>query len=232
MLLNKDFLSINIPCLEQLHNLSGAQRLRTFSTLRCEASRLFSCCSSSSSSSSRSARRTQTPRESWGFFLLLKPLSRVGVEEFCFIRPSRSPPFNASTMTVMMRGFVLFVCLFFTAVQSITCEDNRIDARKKHENDAAHHGHAMATGVWSQEKPKRLFARTRYMSQQRHHLLRPKPKPEAISPVQTPVRRCAGLTESCSPLTPCCDACTSCHCRLFNTICHCWRLGHLCPKKI
>jgi len=62
-------------------------------------------------------------------------------------------------------------------------------------------------------------------------LQRPKPKPEAFSPAQTPARRCAGLMESCSSLTPCCDPCASCHCRLFNTICHCWRLGHLCPKK-
>ncbi|XP_016377147.1 agouti-signaling protein-like [Sinocyclocheilus rhinocerous] len=128
--------------------------------------------------------------------------------------------------TAMMKGFVLFVCLFFTVVQSITCEANRIDARKKHENDVAHHSSATTAGAWN-PKPKRLFARTRYLSQQRHHVVRPKPRSEAVSPA----RRCAGLMESCSSLTPCCDPCASCHCRLFNTICHCWRLGHLCPKK-
>uniref|UniRef100_A0A8C1TVY2 Agouti-signaling protein-like n=1 Tax=Cyprinus carpio TaxID=7962 RepID=A0A8C1TVY2_CYPCA len=71
----------------------------------------------------------------------------------------------------MMKRFVLFVCLFFTVVQSITCEANRIDARKKHENDVAHHSSATTAGAWSQEKPKRLFARTRYLSQQRHHVV-------------------------------------------------------------
>ncbi|XP_056328100.1 agouti-signaling protein 2b [Danio aesculapii] len=133
--------------------------------------------------------------------------------------------------TAVLKGFVLFICLFFTVVQSISCEASKIESRKKHENDVAHQGSAMTTGVWNQEKPKRLFARTRYLSQQRHHGARPKPRPEAVSPAQTPARRCAGLTESCSSLTPCCDPCASCHCRLFNTICHCWRLGHLCPKK-
>ncbi|KAA0718925.1 hypothetical protein E1301_Tti007758 [Triplophysa tibetana] len=125
-----------------------------------------------------------------------------------------------------MRGF-LIICLFFSAVHSIICETNRTDVRKKHENDAATHSSAITTGVWNQEKPKRLFSRTRFLSQ-RHH---PKPRPEALSAVQTPARRCGGLMENCSSVTPCCDPCASCHCRLFNTICHCWRLGQPCLKK-
>ncbi|XP_065122044.1 agouti-signaling protein 2b [Paramisgurnus dabryanus] len=127
-----------------------------------------------------------------------------------------------------MKGFLMFIFLFLAAIQCIIGEANRIDVRKKHENDAASH---ITTGVWNQEKPKRLFSRTRYLSQQRHHVVRTKPRPEAPSPVQTPARRCGGLMESCSSLTPCCDPCASCHCRLFNTICHCWRLGPFCPKK-
>ncbi|XP_051985113.1 agouti-signaling protein-like [Xyrauchen texanus] len=132
--------------------------------------------------------------------------------------------------TVMMRGFLFFICLVFTAVQSITGERNRIDVPKNHENDVAHHS-STNTRVWNQEKPTRLFARTHYLFQQRHHVVKPKPRPEAVPPAQTPARRCAGLMESCSSVTPCCDPCASCHCRLFNTICHCWRLVHLCPKK-
>uniref|UniRef100_A0A3B4A2M8 Agouti domain-containing protein n=1 Tax=Periophthalmus magnuspinnatus TaxID=409849 RepID=A0A3B4A2M8_9GOBI len=44
-------------------------------------------------------------------------------------------------------------------------------------------------------------------------------------------RRCSRLMESCSSWTLCCDPCASCHCRLFNTICHCWRTNPLCLKR-
>uniref|UniRef100_A0A665THM1 Agouti domain-containing protein n=1 Tax=Echeneis naucrates TaxID=173247 RepID=A0A665THM1_ECHNA len=47
----------------------------------------------------------------------------------------------------------------------------------------------------------------------------------------TSVRHCGQLMESCSSRVPCCDPCASCRCRLFNTICQCWRLNHLCFKK-
>ncbi|XP_053350913.1 agouti-related protein-like [Clarias gariepinus] len=45
--------------------------------------------------------------------------------------------------------------------------------------------------------------------------------------------RCSRLKESCTPdsHSRCCDPCASCHCRLFNTICRCWKLGHHCQKK-
>ncbi|TKS80114.1 Agouti-related protein [Collichthys lucidus] len=49
------------------------------------------------------------------------------------------------------------------------------------------------------------------------------------SSLMTPARRCGRLMESCSSNIPCCDPCASCRCRLFNTICHCWRM--LCLKK-
>lgn len=55
-------------------------------------------------------------------------------------------PFDRQMTTAMMKGFVLSICLFFTVVQSITCEANRIEARKKHENDVAHHSSAITTG--------------------------------------------------------------------------------------
>lgn len=54
-------------------------------------------------------------------------------------------PLDRKMTTAMMKGFVLFVCLFFTVVQSIACEAN-IDARRKHENDVAHHRSAITTG--------------------------------------------------------------------------------------
>uniref|UniRef100_A0A8B9HX25 Agouti signaling protein, nonagouti homolog (mouse) 2b n=1 Tax=Astyanax mexicanus TaxID=7994 RepID=A0A8B9HX25_ASTMX len=84
------------------------------------------------------------------------------------------------------------------------------------------------TGARNQDKPKRLFARTRYLPTKQLHVQRPKPETVGAAPV--PVRRCAGLMESCSGHILCCDSCASCHCRLFNTICHCWRLGN-CTKK-
>ncbi|KAL7879540.1 hypothetical protein SRHO_G00017940 [Serrasalmus rhombeus] len=123
-----------------------------------------------------------------------------------------------------------WICLVLSLVQRSV---GAVDSHKKHENDAAHHHIASSSarpGAWNpgEEKPKRLFARTRYLSTQRLHVPRPKMEPVGAAPV--PVRRCAGLMESCSGRTPCCEPCASCHCRLFNTICHCWRLGS-CPKK-
>lgn len=44
----------------------------------------------------------------------------------------------------------------------------------------------------------------------------------------TPARRCSRLMESCAPHMPCCDPCASCRCRLFNTICHCWKTNSMC----
>ncbi|XP_030630610.1 agouti-signaling protein 2b [Chanos chanos] len=118
--------------------------------------------------------------------------------------------------------FLLCICILFVATQTALADRNRLDLHRKHENDVSN---APATGVFNQDKPKRLFARTRYLSHQRPHMTRPKPEPAA------PARQCAGLMESCSAHTPCCDPCAFCHCRLFNTICHCWRLGHSCLKK-
>ncbi|XP_022533388.1 agouti-signaling protein 2b isoform X2 [Astyanax mexicanus] len=121
-------------------------------------------------------------------------------------------------------GLSLGFCLVLLVLHSAA------ETHKKHENDAAHHHSAPsgATGARNQDKPKRLFARTRYLPTKQLHVQRPKPETVGAAPV--PVRRCAGLMESCSGHVPCCDSCASCHCRLFNTICHCWRLGN-CTKK-
>ncbi|XP_032421398.1 agouti-signaling protein 2b isoform X2 [Xiphophorus hellerii] len=51
------------------------------------------------------------------------------------------------------------------------------------------------------------------------------------SHILTPARRCGRLMENCSSHLPCCDPCASCRCRLFNTICHCWRMNPLCLKR-
>jgi len=55
-------------------------------------------------------------------------------------------PFERKMTTAMMKGCVLFICLFFIVFQSITCEANRIDARKKHENDVGQHSSSVTTG--------------------------------------------------------------------------------------
>ncbi|KAG9273743.1 agouti-signaling protein-like isoform X1 [Astyanax mexicanus] len=122
-------------------------------------------------------------------------------------------------------GLSLGFCLVLLVLHSAA------ETHKKHENDAAHHHSAPSgatAGARNQDKPKRLFARTRYLPTKQLHVQRPKPETVGAAPV--PVRRCAGLMESCSGHILCCDSCASCHCRLFNTICHCWRLGN-CTKK-
>ncbi|XP_041805708.1 agouti-signaling protein 2b [Chelmon rostratus] len=81
--------------------------------------------------------------------------------------------------------------------------------------------------VWSQVKTRRLFARRKISPSQEvtSHISRHKLN------LMTPARRCSRLMENCSSYVPCCDPCASCRCRLFNTICHCWRMNPLCLKK-
>ncbi|KAG5286656.1 hypothetical protein AALO_G00017340 [Alosa alosa] len=137
------------------------------------------------------------------------------------------------------------ICIFLLSTIESVVEGSE-DKSKRHENDALHDDGSVQLG-----KPRRLFARTRFELQQR--LQRPRPRTvtatvesRAAPPPRAPpalparvtspvapvvVRRCPGLMEACSPHLPCCDPCATCHCRLFNTICHCWRMSHLCPKK-
>ncbi|CAK6952245.1 agouti-signaling protein 2b isoform X2 [Scomber scombrus] len=82
-----------------------------------------------------------------------------------------------------------------------------------------------ANTVWNQGKNRRLFARRKISTPQESHI--PRHKTELM----TPARRCSRLMESCSSHTPCCDPCASCRCRLFNTICHCWRMNPMCLKR-
>lgn len=44
---------------------------------------------------------------------------------------------------------------------------------------------------------------------------------------------CSRMKENCAPgpHSRCCDPCASCHCRFFNTICRCWRLGRPCQRN-
>ncbi|XP_042164216.1 agouti-signaling protein-like [Oncorhynchus tshawytscha] len=116
----------------------------------------------------------------------------------------------------MLGKHFLWVCLLSVSIPLCFAEDLKRDAHIQHENDS----------VWSQGKPGRLFARRRILPHQgQHHVAFQKHEPVA------PARRCGRLMDSCAPHTPCCDPCASCRCRLFNTICHCWRLGPHCPKK-
>ncbi|KAL6104265.1 uncharacterized protein ACO6RY_14026 [Pungitius sinensis] len=81
------------------------------------------------------------------------------------------------------------------------------------------------TTVWSQAKTRRLFARKKIAAPQESHTSK------SQSSLMTPARRCGRLMGSCSAHVRCCDPCASCRCRLFNTICHCWRRNPLCLQK-
>ncbi|XP_031710924.1 agouti-signaling protein 2b [Anarrhichthys ocellatus] len=106
------------------------------------------------------------------------------------------------------------LCFLLLAFPLSWAEDMKQDV-KKSENNVD----------WSQAKTRRLFARRKISPPQESHT------PKNKSNVMTPARRCGHLMESCSTHVPCCDPCASCHCRLFNTICHCWRMNPLCLKK-
>ncbi|XP_035392215.1 agouti-signaling protein 2b isoform X2 [Electrophorus electricus] len=126
----------------------------------------------------------------------------------------------------MAGRYLLCICFLFLMVLSVVDATEGTDTRRKHENDVAKQSSPVT--AWNQEKPKRIFARTRYLPPLGTHVQGP--IPELLGEAHTPVRRCALLNESCLVNTPCCEPCASCHCRLFNTICHCWRLG-ACHKK-
>ncbi|XP_047667529.1 agouti-signaling protein-like [Tachysurus fulvidraco] len=62
------------------------------------------------------------------------------------------------------------------------------------------------------------------------------PKSQAMKPRGDTVLkapRCSRLKENCAPVSHsrCCDPCAFCHCRFFNTICRCWRLGRSCLRN-
>ncbi|XP_026170043.1 agouti-signaling protein 2b [Mastacembelus armatus] len=78
---------------------------------------------------------------------------------------------------------------------------------------------------WSRVKTRQLFSKQKISPPQESNI--PKRKSSHISSA----RRCSRVTESCFSHLPCCDPCTSCRCRLFNTICHCWRMNTRCLKK-
>ncbi|TWW72841.1 agouti-signaling protein 2b [Takifugu flavidus] len=103
-----------------------------------------------------------------------------------------------------------FLLLFFPLSWE---EDAKKDARKSDNK------------VCCQGKTRGLFARRKNYLPREKHILKNKLK------VLTPIRRCSRLMESCSQYTPCCDPCASCHCRLFNTICNCWKMSSLCLRK-
>ncbi|KAM9844684.1 agouti-signaling protein 2b [Aulostomus maculatus] len=106
------------------------------------------------------------------------------------------------------------LCLVLLVLPLSCTEETKKDARKT-DND---------TGV-GPVKTRRLFARQKVSAPQEI------PKPKVPSALTVSESRCARLMESCSSNGLCCDPCASCHCRLFNTICHCWRMNPLCLKR-
>ncbi|XP_026229440.1 agouti-signaling protein 2b [Anabas testudineus] len=110
--------------------------------------------------------------------------------------------------------FLLLLLLLLLVFPLSWAEDMKRDVRKT-DSDAA----------WSQVKTRQLFARRKSSQPQEGH------SPKHKSAFTTPARRCGRLMENCSSHMPCCDPCASCRCRLFNTICHCWRMNPLCSKR-
>ncbi|XP_053486077.1 agouti-signaling protein 2b [Ictalurus furcatus] len=95
------------------------------------------------------------------------------------------------------------------------------------------------SGTVNEDQPIGIFSRRRSLPPQRQHVpvsyftqpcVLQRPRPEAGSANSGSVRHCARLMETCSAHAPCCNPCALCHCRLFNTICQCWRVG-VCSRK-
>ncbi|KAG9333739.1 hypothetical protein JZ751_010290 [Albula glossodonta] len=142
---------------------------------------------------------------------------------------------------------MFFLCFLTVAALSMIAEGSRFrDLGKKHENDVSFkEPPSVETGAWNPHgKQKRLFARRglvrrqRPLALQRAMLQKPNKQPKQPkqpkvlpAPPAVPPQRCPRVMESCVPQVPCCDPCATCHCRFFNTICYCWRIGRLCPKK-
>ncbi|KAG9333071.1 hypothetical protein AGOR_G00172850 [Albula goreensis] len=88
---------------------------------------------------------------------------------------------------------------------------------------------SVESGARNQGKTKALFARRGLQERQKLRVVKVQKVPAPALP--PPARRCSRVMESCIPHTPCCDPCSTCHCRFFNAICYCWRLGRHCQKK-
>ncbi|KAG7525527.1 agouti-signaling protein-like [Solea senegalensis] len=106
------------------------------------------------------------------------------------------------------------LCFFLLSLPLSWAEDTKQNERNT-ENNA----------VLSPAKSRRLFARQKISSSKENRI--PKRRSDSVSPA----RRCGHLMDSCSSRVPCCDPCASCRCRLFNSVCHCWRMSHVCLKR-
>ncbi|XP_071347178.1 agouti-signaling protein 2b isoform X1 [Trachinotus anak] len=124
------------------------------------------------------------------------------------------------------------LCFFLLAFPLSWAEDTKKDVRKT-DNETANSSvnktkdvrKTDSDTVWSQANTRPLFARRKILPSQDGHTSKHR------SDLMTPAHRCSRLMESCSSRVPCCDPCASCRCRLFNTICHCWKMNHLCLRK-
>ncbi|TSS97526.1 Sorting nexin-16 [Bagarius yarrelli] len=128
--------------------------------------------------------------------------------------------------TRMSDRYFLCLSLFLALIQSPGTSG---DSRKKPLNAVAHPESTLEIpGNTTEEKPNGIFRRRNSLSPQGQNVLRSRPAGGSARPGS--VRRCARVMETCSVNSPCCSACAICHCRLFNTVCQCWRIG-VCPRK-
>ncbi|KAJ8336848.1 hypothetical protein SKAU_G00380680 [Synaphobranchus kaupii] len=133
----------------------------------------------------------------------------------------------------MLSRYLFCACLLTIAVQLVLGAEgsSRHDVAKKHV--PLKYPSSNETGVLNQRKS--LFARRGHIRHQKPMGLQSAAKPREPKPPRPPpappARRCPRVSDSCSPHNPCCDPCTTCHCRFFNTICYCWRLGRHCQLK-
>ncbi|XP_077415571.1 agouti-signaling protein 2b [Vanacampus margaritifer] len=107
-----------------------------------------------------------------------------------------------------------YICLLLLVVPLCYVVDAKKDLRQR-DKDA----------VWNQVKTRRLFARQKISTPTESR----SPKCKLVD--TTPLRSCSLLREKCSSGEPCCEPCSFCHCRFFNTICRCWKIKSPCSKR-
>ncbi|KAM3603929.1 uncharacterized protein V6R79_004160 [Siganus canaliculatus] len=138
----------------------------------------------------------------------------TGAEVSVYRKRITSPVISISIIIITIMRKVTakhFSCLLLLVFPLSWAEDTKRDPRTT-ENET----------VWSPVQTRRLFARLKVSPPQESHT------PANRWRSAAPARRCGRLMESCSPHLPCCDPCASCRCRLFNTICYCWRMKPMC----
>uniref|UniRef100_A0A8C5H6Y5 Agouti domain-containing protein n=1 Tax=Gouania willdenowi TaxID=441366 RepID=A0A8C5H6Y5_GOUWI len=107
----------------------------------------------------------------------------------------------------------LFLCLLYVSLGCCRLFA-RTESLTDHRDPAGPSPGPQSAGSVSRGRIQPLFARRGQYERQRSPS---KLDQDSVKPT------CSQLTQSCRPVSGCCDVAVMCHCRFFNTICFCHR---------